>query len=215
VLCRNLLIYLQPEARLRLLQQLRGWCVPDGWLFVGHAETQLLRDAGLHALTEPMSFGFRNRAAMPDRRAPARAVAATAQPPRRLASSLAAEPAAAADAPGTASSWREAVHLADSGRLDQAAQSLSAYQQGHPECPHGHALRGELLLAAGDLDSAHHSLHKALYLQPDHVRALTTMLALASRRGDPVLLKRWRERLSRAHTSRHPAPGDDESGHAP
>ena len=61
VFCRNLLIYLEPAARQRLLQQLRLLCREDGLLFVGHAEAPLLQDAGLEALRERMSFGFRNR----------------------------------------------------------------------------------------------------------------------------------------------------------
>jgi chemotaxis protein methyltransferase WspC len=212
VFCRNLLIYLQPEARRRLLQQVRAWCVPDGWLFVGHAETQLPRDAGLQALTEPMSFGFRNRSVPVARRAAPVTARAPARPPLRDTPAKSPGRRVPRVDGGTATPggfWREAVRLANSGQLDKAAQSLTQYQRDSPDCPNGHALRGELWLAAGDLDAAHRSLHKALYLQPDHVRALTTLLALASRRGDAAQLTRWRERLSRAQARAGAGSGDD------
>lgn len=38
VLCRNVLMYFDPETRLRVLATVRDSMAPDGWLLVGHAE---------------------------------------------------------------------------------------------------------------------------------------------------------------------------------
>ncbi|MDP3082203.1 MAG: CheR family methyltransferase, partial [Rubrivivax sp.] len=81
VFCRNLLIYLEQAVRVRLLGHLRGLCRDDGLLFVGHAEVGLLHDAGLVALTTPMSFGYQNRLRTSVRQ-PARPAAASAPAPR-------------------------------------------------------------------------------------------------------------------------------------
>ena len=50
VFCRNLLIYLTPVARRRVLQAVDGWLSPSGLFFVGHAE--VLREIG--GLFEPV-----------------------------------------------------------------------------------------------------------------------------------------------------------------
>jgi chemotaxis protein methyltransferase WspC len=59
IFCRNLLIYLTPAARRRVLQAVDGWLSPSGLFFVGHAE--VLRE--IEGLFEPVqergAFAFR------------------------------------------------------------------------------------------------------------------------------------------------------------
>jgi hypothetical protein len=52
VLCRNLLIYLDPAARARALDNLWSWLVDDGLLFAGHAEAVEQMDARFQRLAE-------------------------------------------------------------------------------------------------------------------------------------------------------------------
>lgn len=51
VFCRNLLIYLLPDARRRLVGLISRLLTPDGLLFVGHAEHEPFRSAGFTRAT--------------------------------------------------------------------------------------------------------------------------------------------------------------------
>lgn len=48
ILCRNVLIYFSREGRQRVVRRLLGQLAPDGYLFLGHAETLHGFDDGLH-----------------------------------------------------------------------------------------------------------------------------------------------------------------------
>jgi chemotaxis protein methyltransferase CheR len=50
IFCRNVLIYFQPEVRLRIMKQLAARIERGGLLFLGHAETFHGVDAGLHTV---------------------------------------------------------------------------------------------------------------------------------------------------------------------
>ena len=56
ILCRNLMIYLVPEARRRLLRRLRDMLRPGGLLFVGHAEVAAVRATGLELASPPEAW---------------------------------------------------------------------------------------------------------------------------------------------------------------
>jgi CheY-like chemotaxis protein len=58
VLCRNLLIYLDPAARARALDNLCSWLVDDGLLFAGHAEAVEQMDARFQRLAESSPFAY-------------------------------------------------------------------------------------------------------------------------------------------------------------
>lgn len=60
IFCRNLLIYLLPEARRRLVAVISRLLIPDGLLFVGHAEHEPFRAAGfIRATPIPDVFALR------------------------------------------------------------------------------------------------------------------------------------------------------------
>ncbi len=58
VFCRNLLIYLCPDARLQLLNFLAQRMQPHAVLIVGHAEAGLARQAGFAGTGDPSAFAF-------------------------------------------------------------------------------------------------------------------------------------------------------------
>lgn len=198
VFCRNLLIYLEPEVRVRLLDRLRRLCRDDGLLFVGHAETALLHEAGLAPAATPMSFGFHNRLrAAAQRAALAAAPRLPTQRPRPATPVTPARASIVAEA-GPCSERREAMILADRGRLTEAGTLVQACLSRHAGCADAQALAGDLHLACDRLDAAQASLQKALYLQPDHAGATRAMLALARRRGNATTIEHWRSRAQRA-----------------
>ena len=56
VFCRNVLIYFSPEGRARVVDKLLNCLAPDGYLFVGHAET--LSGIGRLRAVEPTIYAF-------------------------------------------------------------------------------------------------------------------------------------------------------------
>jgi len=57
VFCRNVLIYFSPEGRARVVEKLSNSLAPDGYLFVGHAETLSGINNRLRAV-EPTVYAF-------------------------------------------------------------------------------------------------------------------------------------------------------------
>jgi chemotaxis protein methyltransferase CheR len=57
VFCRNVLIYFSPEGRARVVEKLLSSLAPDGYLFVGHAET-LSGITGRLRAVEPTIYAF-------------------------------------------------------------------------------------------------------------------------------------------------------------
>ncbi|MDH4121632.1 MAG: chemotaxis protein CheR [Deltaproteobacteria bacterium] len=50
IFCRNVMIYFEEATRQQLIQKFRGQLVPQGYLFIGHAETLRAIDEGFHYL---------------------------------------------------------------------------------------------------------------------------------------------------------------------
>jgi chemotaxis protein methyltransferase WspC len=59
IFCRNLLIYLHPQARTQLVDRLANWIRPGGYLFVGHAEQLDALKPHFQAVDRPGSFALR------------------------------------------------------------------------------------------------------------------------------------------------------------
>ncbi len=58
IFCRNLLIYFDLETRQRVLCRLNQLLKPTGWLFVGHAESSVLLNAGWQGARVPFTFAY-------------------------------------------------------------------------------------------------------------------------------------------------------------
>ncbi len=70
VFCRNLYIYLNPAARVRLLDALDRLLAPSGILFVGHAEVVPMGTERFEAVSHPGAFAYRRREAVEIKAAP-------------------------------------------------------------------------------------------------------------------------------------------------
>jgi len=192
IFCRNLLIYLTQPARELTLRHLGGLLAPGGLIFVGHAETPLLAEAGFESLQPTRAFCFRKAetgravgkpGAKPRSRPAARPKAAKPAPPPRPASPDPAphRPRQAADQPDL---LVQAQDLADRGRLDEALQAVGGYLSRNQASPEAHCLLGLIHQARGDDRLAEESFNRTLYLQPDHYPALVHLTLLLERRGD-------------------------------
>jgi chemotaxis protein methyltransferase WspC len=204
VFCRNLLIYLTDESRVRLVENLRRVVAEGGLLFVGHAEVGAFRAPGFEPVRPPDAFALghaperpsaqpapllpaagRPRGAAPAVRGPA--------PARRRERPGSPPPPPAPDVPA------EAARLADRGELAAALALLEQeVSAGRVSADHFH-LMGVIHSAAGRPTQAEAALGRALYLDPAHYEALLCAALLAERRGEPEAARRLRQRAARAH----------------
>jgi chemotaxis protein methyltransferase WspC len=200
ILCRNLLIYLHADARRQVLTTLERSLAPGGWLCVGHAEPMLLLDRHFRAVGPAAYFLF-EKAMAPEESRPLPAAVALA-PVLRPAPALpppppAFAPAAAAPRPSEPDPLAQARRLADAGNLSDALASCQAHLARAGPSAALFSLLGVIHQARhADADAAD-SFQKALYLQPDHVEALTHLMLLYEAGGQSAAAERLRHRLRR------------------
>lgn len=179
VLCRNLLIYLTPEAVRRAAEVLTEALTPHGWLLTAAGDPPLAAP-GLRAVRTPQGLAYRReraaagtRAARAVRAVPAATRASTVSPPRRRSRP---DPAAPPTAQGTPTALRppppagpaaQVRALGDAGRLAEACRLATAAVQACPLDVELQYLAGVVLLEAGRLDEAATAASSAVYLGPE------------------------------------------------
>ena len=222
ILCRNLFIYLTAEGRSRAHANLDRLLAPDGWLCLTAAEADRL-PAGQYIADGPVSLAiFKRASGEPPRSGLLRFTSAKppsgTQPPQqpRSGATAAAATVRSLDT-STLSTFQpvpslvetpvpreslfhplqESRRLADAGNLD-AARSLCERALGESTPSAGlHSLLGVIHLASGRSDEATDAFRKALYLDPDQPEALTHMIVLSEKLGDPGQAANFRRRLER------------------
>jgi chemotaxis protein methyltransferase WspC len=207
VFCRNLLIYLTPEARRRVERACDRLLAPDGLLVVGAAEPGTLAgpwtpaDGGA-ACALVREAGHRVRPAAP---VPAPAVATdqvTAHTSGEAASHASSHafgcgPGHAPGVDGLDAALREATALADAGRYAEALElCASTDRRTGPEASL-FFLMGRLHQATGDLDRAESCFQKTLYLDGDRDDAILALASVARQRGDGRMADRYRQSAAR------------------
>jgi chemotaxis protein methyltransferase WspC len=195
VICRNLFIYLTPDAKMRAMANTDRLLALDGRLCVTPAEADRL-PPGRFVPEGPPEFGIYRRAGVGSAIHRPLDVAA-ADPAKTPAPARVGTGDAPAPAPGTIEAAR---FFADAGNLDEARALCEALVRARATNADALALLGVIHLAAGRTDEAFDSLRKALYLAPDHLEAVSNMMALCERRGDKAhaaALKRRLDRLTR------------------
>jgi chemotaxis protein methyltransferase WspC len=213
VFCRNLLIYLDREARRRALQTLDRLLAPEGVLFLGHAEHPRDGEPRFVLMGEPGAFAFRRAVAkeMLDP-PPVRTVARKAPPPasspkpqrrdvtaRRHPRGTDQQTPPAAGAPLAPGLLDEAAALAGAGQGEQAAELCErALREGGPSAA-AFFLLGMIRQTLGDPGAAEGCFRKTIYLEPKHDEALLALALLAERRGDARGAAAYRRRAARAH----------------
>jgi chemotaxis protein methyltransferase WspC len=199
IFCRNLLIYLTPEARARIEAVLDRLLTRDGVLVLGAAEPPILKGDWLPAGTAAvfaMRRGVRPAAplAAPGPRA------ATRRPPSPAAPrtpAAAAPPTVETPPPTLADVLAEAGALANRQRHAEALELCERCRQRLTPAPELFFLMGMLHQATGDLDRAEGCFHKTLYLDASHDEALLALALLATRRGDVRMAETYRQSAAR------------------
>jgi chemotaxis protein methyltransferase WspC len=203
ILCRNLLIYLTTQARLKAITNLERLLSPDGILGVGHAEPQILASRGYQRFGPDPCFLYRRDSGT--RRAPPPSLATSKgtrekAPVRRRQSPKLSATSAVQKEPNTAAlapSLSHARQMADEGRLDDALVVCRNHLTQIGPSADAFSLLGIIHQALGQTSDASDAFRKALYLNPDHHEALTHAMLLSSRIGDETRTAALRDRLTR------------------
>lgn len=218
ILCRNLLIYLAPESRRRILDRCGRWLADDGVLLVGHADHDARSVEGFESVGVPQTFAYRRRRTPADsstRPAPAsptrperpkpriskggpgNAAPAAPQPLERRAAQPQVEIAPVGSSP-IGPELGEARRLADLGRLDEAAVLAEAGLKHPGREAESLELLGSIRLAQGRLELASECFRSLVYLDPQHEAGLLQLALLAEHAGDRAEAARLRDRAARA-----------------
>ncbi len=204
VFFRNLLIYLDADARQRALDRIVRVIDRPGLVLAGQAENLAAIDARLQPLAGygPLSFGPARSASQPTSAQPAspatvaRTAATEAKPLTQT------QPAAARTTPVTAVASAadlitEARQAADAGQFERARMLCLQLLDSQPESASAWLLRGLIAMAQGDLDEAEQALVRAGYLDRDDTEAVHYRIALAERRGHTDEAAKLRSRAAR------------------
>lgn len=180
VLCRHLLIYLTPEARLAALTELTDCLAPGGELTVAACEGPTV-SASLLQLSWGFSTFTRPRAPALVQPAPSPVVIKAAAPPvsLRLSSPLLERTREKKD---TIQGLELARRCADEGKLDEALALCESTLLREPTAA-GYLLMGAILGAKGQHDHAQAMLRRAVYLDPRDAEALRHLAVYAERDG--------------------------------
>jgi chemotaxis protein methyltransferase WspC len=199
VFCRNVLIYLSGEARLRLLATLSRLVRPDGVLLTGHAEPLRLVAPAFASARVPRTFAWVPSAPGGNQARPAlhagRAVRQAAVSPSAARAERALPGAAPPDA---AALLAQATRLADAGHLEQARAVVGRVILARPGEAPGYYLAGIIASGLGRHADAEAALRRAVYLDPRHAEALQHLAFLRARHGDAAEAERLRLRASLA-----------------
>lgn len=212
VLCRNLLIYLDPAARTRALDNLYSWLVDDGLLFAGHAEAVEQMDARFQRVAESTPFAYvkQSRERLEAAKGGAARGAAGARPvtssharvrPTTGPRPVVGKEADAPTPPNPRVTLERATELANRGSLQEARQLCERVIAQSGASPEAYCLLGIIGNAAGQRDDAIASFNKSLYLDPNHYEALVHLALLHEQRGEQPVAANFRRRAERARRS--------------
>ena len=210
--CRNLLIYLDRQARQRVIAHIDKLLAADGILFVGHAESGLLDRHLFRSTPYPKAFAFfRSRV---EKRESSDKSPAHPRIMKTYHSSLLAgsykysttsrarpsqdnESAFHNKKPAEENDLVRARQLTDERRHTEARALLKEFLLRHGTSADAYYLLGMIRVESGDTKEGAKLLRKAVYLEPNHIDALSLLSQLAERTGDFTRAKIFEERIAR------------------
>jgi chemotaxis protein methyltransferase WspC len=208
ILCRNLLIYLDQEARSRALDNLLRWLANDGVLFAGHAEALETMDARFQKLPGTSHFAYVKRATERTRVVPQNPLARPpVQAPKSPVGGVKVAPVkpkleVANLAPPAQPSLEHAHELADRGELSAAAATCERYIREVGACAQAYWLLGTVRSANAESELALACFNRVLYLDPAHCEAMIQLALLHEQRGELEVAKNFRRRAEHARRKR-------------
>jgi chemotaxis protein methyltransferase WspC len=221
IFCRNVLIYFDRANQEAAMSSLNRLLKPNGYLFVGPAETVLASRSGFRPLNETMSFAFSKEQhhSVPkvrlvrsplkaDRGAPilispkgSGAVVAEIAVPSKIGS-RAKEP--------FSGDVEQIKNLADGGHFDEALTLCEKYLDERGQAAEVYYLLALINDNKGETARAIDWYRKVLYLEPGHSDALMHLALLHERVGDAASAKRLRDRALRSESTENHTRLSDE-----
>lgn len=202
IVCRNVLIYFNPEAATVVADKLAASLVEDGYLMTGHTELMGHRMQHMHSRLLAESVVYQRRTTVPAEKPPPIRVATAAPVATRRAFRLpppeaSVAPAAPLKSPQNAESMLASAHEhADRGDYASAKQACHEALAVAPLAAAPYFLLAQLAQIEGAFERAGNFLNKTLYLDPDNVAATLELAALSERAEDfPRALKLRRNAL--------------------
>lgn len=198
VLCRNVLVYLTPDAVRRVSRRLAASLAPGGWLLTASTDPHLDSVDGLEAVVTPAGVAYRRVAEEPAATKPTPTKRTPTKPTPRKPTPTKPTPGSTATArrPSSAPTVeRDRSSLAPADRLAAARQALAdgdydvATERAAGLVDHGQDPTGEACVvlvralgSAGDLAAANHAAAGAVGRFPLHVelRLLQAIVLLES-----------------------------------
>lgn len=199
VFCRNLFIYLTPEARRTATAALERLLAPGGVAYMGHAEPLGLADGRFKSLPPPQAFVFGRSDRAVEKPAPAPTTARTPKPHGQRSTGAPAATPASPPKPSPPDLLGAARAAADRGDPGGAAALAEQHLAAHGPSADAFSLLGVARGMAGDPAAAEAAFTRALYLDPRHYDSLVHLLALAEARGDAAAAANYRRRAEAAH----------------
>ncbi len=224
IFCRNLMIYMSPEARNQTLETMSRLLTDKGLFFCGHAERQTAVEWGFEAVNESGVFACRKRCRESGGK-PASVDAAGSEIKRqvplkeikaipRLSLSVddlfkkstegknLSNSATSLPTPEKAFDlFLEARKMADQGQLPKALEICEVFLGENPVHAEAHFLMGLIYEALHDEAKAEAFFNRAIYLDPEHAEALNHMAFIELERGNNSGAERLRRRAQRISDS--------------
>jgi chemotaxis protein methyltransferase WspC len=194
VFCRNVLIYLNATARVRLLKSICAAMKPNSLLFVGHAEHLTRCDGLLRPVRSPHAFALER---IPTESADSSkfTIASTPAPFRNIPAPQNAngrfEPAALPRASSPAPSppimedtLERARALADAGGTREVETMIRSIIARRGPSASAFELLGMIRMTENDMGAAKRFFEQAIYLDPAQVTSLLQLAIIHERLGD-------------------------------
>jgi len=197
IFCRNLLIYFSEDNQKAALGKIDQLLHPSGILFLGPAEMAVAGKFGWRSTGYPMAFSCQR----------GEKIQATCQSLLRrtisrpkssiVTTGRSSLPPNKAPVPPRVPTLNDVRTLADRGASREAQHALQEFQKHSPNDADALALDGVLSENVGDSSRAEACFRQAIYLNPDHVEAMTHLAFLLEAEGRLGAARKLRERVER------------------
>lgn len=197
IFARNILIYFSIEARKKVLANLDRLLLPNGLLFLGHADNISLLSDKFKPTGHPSAFVFeKSTTATREYKHPITQITL----PRKQRSLL--SPTSPTSSAPNLNLLEKAQELANLGLFQQAETYCNDCINSHGPSPDVYFLLGQIFAAQNNLDSAEHAYKKTIYLDNNHIDALFQLELLYLTKGDNEQAKILHDRLIRVKANK-------------
>jgi chemotaxis protein methyltransferase WspC len=204
IFCRNLLIYLKPEACSQVLASIDRLLIPEGLLFVGSSESGKVVANNYISVRQPFTFAYRKSEQSSHLKTPI--VQVKPSSPRIVPRPEDTQTPANHSLSSNSDSLLDlqAVRkLADAGRLAEATMLCQSYLRDRPTSALAYVLLGELYQSDRQDELAEQCFQRAIYLEPNSHTALVHLALLKESQGDLAGANIIQQRIQRLPSGFH------------